>query len=226
MMSEQASGRGNRRSVALTTGDFIAFNSAYGLFLGAMQALGDASLNLLRIVPIYERLKPMLTTPPEVDGSKAFPGKLTGEIELSHVNFRYDEDGPWILRNVCSEDQGRRIRRLRRRIRLRQVDADAPDARLRKAPRSGTLYYDGQDLASLDLRMVRQQMGVVLQVSRRDADGNLSQHHRRHLAHDRGRLAGGEMGGPRRRHPSHADGHAHLRARKAAARSRAASASA
>ena len=33
-----------------------------------MQALGDASLNLLRIVPIYERLVPILTqTPPEVD---------------------------------------------------------------------------------------------------------------------------------------------------------------
>ena len=44
----------------LTTGEFIAFNAAYGLFLAAMQALGDASLNLLRIVPIYERLVPIL----------------------------------------------------------------------------------------------------------------------------------------------------------------------
>ena len=31
---------------------------------------------------------------------------------------------------------------------------------------SGTIYYDGQDLNSLDLRLVRRQMGVVLQVSR------------------------------------------------------------
>src|SRR6185295_10270793 len=37
---------------SLTTGEFIAFNTAFGLFLVAMQALGDASLSLLRIVPI------------------------------------------------------------------------------------------------------------------------------------------------------------------------------
>ena len=50
-------------------------------------------------------------------------------------------------------------------VRLRQVDADASDARVRAAA-SGTIFYDGQDLNSLDLRLVRQQMGVVLQVSR------------------------------------------------------------
>jgi ATP-binding cassette subfamily C protein len=33
-------------------------------------------------------------------------------------------------------------------------------------PSSGSIYFDGQDLASIDLRLVRQQMGVVLQVSR------------------------------------------------------------
>jgi ATP-binding cassette subfamily C protein len=33
-------------------------------------------------------------------------------------------------------------------------------------PSSGAIYYDGQDMNSLDVRLVRQQMGVVLQVSR------------------------------------------------------------
>jgi ABC-type bacteriocin/lantibiotic exporter with double-glycine peptidase domain len=33
-------------------------------------------------------------------------------------------------------------------------------------PASGTIYFDGQDLSSIDVRMLRQQMGVVLQVSR------------------------------------------------------------
>ena len=30
----------------------------------------------------------------------------------------------------------------------------------------GACYYDGQDLSTLDLRSVRQQLGVVLQASR------------------------------------------------------------
>jgi ATP-binding cassette subfamily C protein len=33
-------------------------------------------------------------------------------------------------------------------------------------PQSGSIYYDGQDLSTLDVRSVRQQLGVVLQESR------------------------------------------------------------
>ena len=52
-------------------------------------------------------------------------------------------------------------------------------------PTSGTIYYDGQDLNSLDLRLVRQQMGVVLQAEPRAADRDLPQHSRRlFVAHD------------------------------------------
>ena len=35
-----------------------------------------------------------------------------------------------------------------------------------EAPEMGSIYYDGQDLATLDVRMVRSQLGVVLQESR------------------------------------------------------------
>src|SRR6185369_5011367 len=33
-------------------------------------------------------------------------------------------------------------------------------------PTMGSIYYDGQDLATLDTRVLRQQLGVVLQESR------------------------------------------------------------
>src|SRR4029079_18398438 len=61
MISEQAKAAETGQP-GLSVGAFIAFNSAYGLFLAAMQALGDASLNLLRIIPIYERIVPILET--------------------------------------------------------------------------------------------------------------------------------------------------------------------
>jgi NHLM bacteriocin system ABC transporter ATP-binding protein len=149
----------------LTTGDFIAFNAAYSLFLMAMQALGDASLNLLRVVPIYERLSPILMTESEVDSSKAFPGKLTGRIELSHVYFRYDPDGPWIIKDVSlviepgefaafvGSSGGGKSTLMRLMLGFEQ-------------PTRGSVLYDGQELNALDLRMVRQQLGVVLQTSR------------------------------------------------------------
>ena len=80
---------GGDTGASLTTGQFIAFTAAYGAFLGAMVALSDASLSLLRSVPIYERLRPIVETPAEVGGDKDSPGELTGAIDVSHVHFRY-----------------------------------------------------------------------------------------------------------------------------------------
>jgi NHLM bacteriocin system ABC transporter ATP-binding protein len=148
-----------------TTGEFIAFNAAFALFLTSMQALSDASLNLLRAVPIYERLSPIVTTEAEVDATKVFPGRLTGEIEISHVHFRYDEDGPWVLKDLTLKIKPGEF------VAFVGSSGCGKSTLMRlllgfEQPNMGTIYYDGQNLASLDLRMLRQQLGVVLQVSR------------------------------------------------------------
>lgn len=149
----------------LTTGEFIAFNAAFGLFMAAMQALGDASLDLLRIVPIYERIQPILQEKPEVDRTKAFPGKLKGAIELSRVSFRYSTDGPWILKDISLKIQSGQM------VAFVGSSGGGKSTLMRlmlgfEMPTAGAILYDGQDLSSIDLRMLRQQLGVVLQTSR------------------------------------------------------------
>jgi len=149
----------------LTTGDFIAFNAAYGLFIGAMQALGDASLNLLRAVPIYERLAPIVTARPEADETKASPGKIKGGIQLENVSFRYDKEGPYVIDNLSLEIESGEL------VAFVGGSGCGKSTLLRlllgfEQPEKGVVCYDGQDLAGLDLRMLREQLGVVLQTSR------------------------------------------------------------
>lgn len=152
-------------SPVFTTGAFIAFTGAFGAFVGALMALSDSSLTLLQTVPTFERLKPILETPPESDETKAAPGPLRGEIGVSHLNFRYHADGPWILRDVSFSVKPGEF------VAFVGASGCGKSTLLRlllgfERPQAGTVLYDGQDLSSLDIRAVRQQLGVVLQESR------------------------------------------------------------
>jgi ATP-binding cassette subfamily C protein len=113
---------------------------------------------VLLMVPVYERLQPILETVPEVDDSKAEPD----EIEFSHVSFRYHEDGPLILDDVSFRAGPGEF------IALVGPSGAGKSTCLRlilgfEKPGSGSIYFDGQDLASLAVQSVRRQIGVVLQ---------------------------------------------------------------
>jgi NHLM bacteriocin system ABC transporter ATP-binding protein len=149
---------------ALTTGSFITFAASFGAFLGAVQSLAEASLSLLAVVPIWERLMPILETSPEVDDAKAAPSRLRGAIELSHLWFRYTEDGPYVLRDLSLSVQPGEF------VAFVGPSGCGKSTLLRlmlgfEKPEKGSIYYDGQDLAALDVRLVRKQLGVVLQDS-------------------------------------------------------------
>jgi NHLM bacteriocin system ABC transporter ATP-binding protein len=149
----------------LPVGEFLAFNVAFGQFLSSAFAMIGVFSSVLVMVPIYERLSPILEEMPEVDTSKAEAGELNGEIEFSHVSFRYQEDGPLILDDVSFRAAPGEF------IALVGPSGAGKSTCLRMIlgfdrPTSGSIYFDGQDLGSLSLQSVRQQLGVVLQSGR------------------------------------------------------------
>jgi ABC-type bacteriocin/lantibiotic exporter with double-glycine peptidase domain len=146
----------------LSTGDFLAFLTAFNLALTAILATSNALLGSLSVVPLYEQVRDILQTPPEVSVKKTAPGELSGAIEMQHVSFRYHADGPPVLRDVS--------------VRIRPGEfvafvgpsGSGKSTLLRlllgfETPETGTIFYDEQDLSGLDVQSVRRQIGAVLQ---------------------------------------------------------------
>jgi NHLM bacteriocin system ABC transporter ATP-binding protein len=155
----------NNETFRMSTGQFIAFNTTFTNILSAFLSLSAASLELMIIFPLFERLMPILEAVPEIDEAKAHPGELSGELEVYHITFRYSPDGPAILRDVSFRIKPGEF------IALVGGSGSGKSTLLRlllgfEKPESGSVFYDGQDLSSLDLREVRQQIGVVLQSSK------------------------------------------------------------
>jgi ATP-binding cassette subfamily C protein len=90
----------NIDAAVLSTGHFLAFYAAFTTFLAAALEMSAALVSVIPIVAIHERIKPILETPPEVDKDKMPPGALRGEIEISHLSFRYHSDAPLILKDL------------------------------------------------------------------------------------------------------------------------------
>jgi NHLM bacteriocin system ABC transporter ATP-binding protein len=147
------------------TGEFLGFIAAFGLCLGAMLSTSSAVLQALNTIPLYEQVKPILQTTPEVRPGKDDPGELSGAIELQHVSFRYGADGPQVLRDVSVRiDPGQFVAFV-------GPSGSGKSTCFRlllgfDVPEVGSVSYDEQDLAGLDVEAVRRQMGVVLQSGR------------------------------------------------------------
>jgi ATP-binding cassette subfamily C protein len=84
----------------LSTGTFLAFNSAFGAFISSATRLSNTLMDVLEITILWERAQPILQTETEVDAHKYHPGKLAGEIKLDQVCFRYRQDSPLILDHI------------------------------------------------------------------------------------------------------------------------------
>lgn len=149
----------------LEVSSFLAFNAAFGQFQAAAMSLISVFSSALVIAPLYERLQPILETAPEVDEAKIEADELSGDIELSHVSFRYQEDGPLILDDVSIRAKPGEM------IALVGPSGSGKSTCMRlllgfETPNAGSIYFDGQDLPSLAIHSVRRQMGVVLQNSK------------------------------------------------------------
>ncbi|MCT7355447.1 NHLP bacteriocin export ABC transporter permease/ATPase subunit [Streptomyces sp. 15-116A] len=147
---------------SMTAAEFLTFNTSVTMVLTSVTQLTGAFVSGVAALPLFEQIKPVLDATPEVRAASTRPGPLTGAIEARRLSFRYTDDGPLVLDDVSFEVRPGEF------VAIVGPSGCGKSTLLRlligfDKPLSGSVLYDGQDLAALDQSAVRRQCGVVLQ---------------------------------------------------------------
>jgi ABC-type bacteriocin/lantibiotic exporter with double-glycine peptidase domain len=147
----------------LSLGTMLALNAVAMGFLGPLGNLVSTLTQFQLLGSYLERLHDVLDTPPEQQPEKARRAHaLTGKISLEKVSFRYGPHSPLVTREVSVEIQpGQLVAIVGRSGAGKSTLANLLLGIYR--PSSGRILYDGVDLSEVDLRSLRQQVGLVPQ---------------------------------------------------------------
>lgn len=146
----------------ISQADYIAFNIAFSAVSGAILALAPLATRFSEMKPVIELIEPILNAEPEISENKRLVTELSGAIEIDNISFRYSDDTPLILDDISIKiNPGEYVA-----IVGKTGCGKSTLMRLLlgfETPISGSIYYDGQDINSLDLKTLRQHIGSVMQ---------------------------------------------------------------
>ncbi|UQI47182.1 NHLP bacteriocin export ABC transporter permease/ATPase subunit [Streptomyces sp. HU2014] len=146
----------------MSAGEFLTFGTAVTMLLSSVTQLTGALVSAAAVQPMFEQIRPLLQEAAEVRDAGALPGELTGAVEAVNLSYRYTDDGPQVLDDVSFQVRPGEF------VAVVGPSGCGKSTLLRlligfDKPASGSVLYDGQDLAALDQAAVRRQCGVVLQ---------------------------------------------------------------
>ncbi len=147
----------------LSLGTMLAMNALAGGFLSPLAALVSSALQLQLLGSYVERIDDVFSTEPEqnrADVQRAPP--LSGAIEIRDVSFRYGNQAPFVVRNASLEvAPGQAVALVGRSGSGKSTLANLLLGLYQ--PTDGLILYDNRNLAELDVRSVRRQLGIVPQ---------------------------------------------------------------
>ncbi|MFD9303571.1 ATP-binding cassette domain-containing protein [Streptomyces sp. NPDC060048] len=144
---------------------FFTLNAAFALQLQSMILLVTSGAEFVVVLPRLHGLSEVLTARAEREPSHVQPVDLRGEIEIVNATFGYPgQETPGLDKVTLHARPGQFVA-------IVGPSGSGKSTLLRlllgfERPRSGSVLYDGQDLAELDVQAVRRQCGVVLQDGR------------------------------------------------------------
>jgi ATP-binding cassette subfamily C protein len=146
----------------VSAADFMGFQAAFAGLNATLVSLAPYVANIFAAAPYIKNIEPILEAEPETSDDKADAPALSGDIEIKDLRFSYAPDSPMVLKGISL------------RVRPGESVAFVGESGCGKStllrvllgfemPSQGAVYFDGMDLASLNVSSVRSQMGVVLQ---------------------------------------------------------------
>jgi|GEM_PF-1206205 len=150
----------NTKGVAV--GDFVAYIAAFLTFEAVMLNF-MRTLNLLPGIMIsMKKVSPILLTVSDAHGNKSIPKHLDGSFEFRHVYFSYEQSAPPILSDLDFRvEKGESLG-------VVGVSGCGKSTLLKLllglyTPSSGHVLLGGYDLQTVDLPLLRNQIGVAMQ---------------------------------------------------------------
>jgi NHLM bacteriocin system ABC transporter ATP-binding protein len=146
----------------LSVAQFASFTTAYAVIFSCLKPIISKCQSLSQLGPILKAGEIILQAEPESNIGKKDVPKLNGNIELSHVTFRYEKNDEPVWEDLSLKiNPGEYVALVGK--------SGCGKSTLVKlllgfaVPESGGIYYDGNDLQSLDPHSLRKCIGTVLQ---------------------------------------------------------------
>jgi HlyB family type I secretion system ABC transporter len=147
----------------MSMGTMLALNALAGAFLSPLVALAASGQQLQMVGAHLDRISDVLEAEPEQtlpEGAGML--RISGEMEVCNLSFRYDDNSPYVLRDISFKiEAGEKL----------AIVGPTGSGKSTLAmlllglypPSEGNINYDGRPLEQFDLSYLRGQFGVVMQ---------------------------------------------------------------
>jgi ABC-type bacteriocin/lantibiotic exporter with double-glycine peptidase domain len=147
----------------MSLGMMLAMNSLATSLFGPLSQLVSSALELQLVKGHMDRIDDVLQTPVEQDRDTAQqPPRLRGHVAVNNLSFRYGDQAPLVVQDVSLDIAPGMS------VALVGPSGSGKSTLLNLLaglykPVSGEVSYDGKPLHDMDVRSVRQQIGIVPQ---------------------------------------------------------------
>lgn len=149
----------------LKSEDYLTFMSSLALVMGVINSLTDIMQKLFLTNTLCNNIRPIFEAETEESKALEYVHRLRGSVRVENIRFSYDNDPRGCLNGITLDiKDGEKIAIV--------GESGCGKSTLLKIliglekPQSGSVFYDGKSLASLNQKSLRRHIGSVFQFSK------------------------------------------------------------